>query len=316
MRHDLNAASMLVEQLGATVADWPTDDLGGNSLAYASAGWEVIPLRPRHKEPAIAKRDGGNGVLDASTDLTQIVAWWSKWPTANIGGRVPSGVVVVDIDPRNGGLDSWAALVAEHGQVSTRTAWSGRGDLGRHLYLRHPGGPLNATIGAGLDVKTNAGYTVLPPSIHPDSGDPYRWEDPAAPIVAAPEWLADLLRKRIETRKPTARPAGTYTGDSIADWYTDATTWGDLLGRHGWHLVSGNGDEDGSIWQHPTATSPKPAKIKYGCLFVWSPNTKFDATETLKPRGYTRFRAFAILDHGGDLSAAARSARQRREVAA
>jgi hypothetical protein len=44
-------------------------------------------------------------------------------------------------------------------------------------------------------------------------------------------------------------------------------------------------------------------------LFVYSPNTPFTVTTPGDPHGYTRFRAYAVLEHGGDLSAAARALR-------
>ncbi|MBA3289526.1 MAG: bifunctional DNA primase/polymerase [Acidimicrobiia bacterium] len=303
-----------MREFGAVIETWPADDLGADALRYGQAGYEVFPLRG--KVPAIAKRDGGNGVLDATTDLLQIAAWWTKYPGANIGGRVPSGVVVVDIDPRSGGLDTWGALIAENGDFTTRTAWSGRNDGGRHIYVGHPGGRVRGSIGAGLDVKTHSGYTVLPPSIHPSSRKPYRWDDPTAPIVLPPAWLADLLRAPpVVPKVPTSQPTA-YAGDSIADWYTATHTWADTLGAHGWTLVAGDGDSDGSKWRHPTSTSSEPASIKNGCLFVYSPNTVFDVTEAESPHGYTRFRAYAVLDHGGDLSAAARAAREIQGAAA
>src|SRR5690348_11983979 len=56
-----------------------------HALRYAEMGWPVFPLRPGGKEPLIPKRDGGNGVKDATTEASQIVTWWGRWPTANIG---------------------------------------------------------------------------------------------------------------------------------------------------------------------------------------------------------------------------------------
>jgi hypothetical protein len=275
----------------------------------------VFPLRG--KVPAIAKADGGKGVLDATNDLDQIDAWWTAMPWANIGGRVPAGCVVVDIDPRHCRLVSLAVLIHRHGPLpKTRTCISGRGDGGGHFYYRHPGGKVSASrLGDGIDLKTHAGYCVLPTSIHPDSGRPYTWDDPAAPIVAMPLWLAELLRP--ERRRVVARTAArVYGGDSIADWYTATHTWGGVLARHGWHVVDGDGEHDGSTWRHPTATAHTSATIRHGCLFVYSENTPFEVTETARPRGYTRFRAWAVLEHSGDLSAAARAARTMREVAA
>lgn len=313
MNADLKAAALLMAELGAVIDEWPADDLGAIALQYAQAGWEVFPLRG--KVPWISTEAGGHGVLDATTDLMQIAAWWTRYPKANIGGRVPAGVVVVDIDP--GGHDAWQALVEAHGDIATRMAWSGRTDdqgrLGRHLYFRHPGGKLRGSIGHGLDVKTHSGYTVLPPSIHPDTGRAYRWDDVAFPIVAPAPWLTHLLRQAPAAPKPTSRPR-TFDGDSIADWYTATRTWSDVLS--GWHLLSGSGDDDGSRWKHPTATHAWSATVKNGCLFVYSPNTAFDVTSAGQRRGYTRFRAYAVLEHGGDLSEAARAARQLRGVAA
>lgn len=315
MTVDLQAAALVMAELGAVIAEWPADDLGAVALQYAQGGWEVFPLRG--KVPAIAKHDGGNGVLDATGDVMQVAAWWTRYPQANIGGRVPKGVVVVDIDP--GGHDAWQALIDEHGPVTTRTAWTGRTDdggrLGRHLYFRHPGGKLRGSIAANIDVKTHSGYTVLPPSIHPDTGRPYSWDDVAVPIADPPTWLSELLRERTTAATPSSRP-GTYDGDSIADWYTATRTWADVLIPHGWHLVSGNGDEDGSRWKHPAATHSWSATIKHACLFVYSPNTLFAQTSAESPHGYTRFRAFAMLEHRGDLTAAANAARQLRGVAA
>jgi hypothetical protein len=35
---------------------------------------------------------------------------WTHFPGANIGGRIPEPVPLIDVDPRNGGRESWAAL--------------------------------------------------------------------------------------------------------------------------------------------------------------------------------------------------------------
>jgi len=44
-------------------------------------------------------------------------------------------------------------------------------------------------------------------------------------------------------------------------------------------------------------------------LFVYSTNTAFDVTEPGDRHGDTRFKAYALLDHDGDMSAAARAVR-------
>src|SRR5690606_5774199 len=101
--------------------------------------------------------------------------------------------------------------------------------------------------------------------------------------------------------------------DSIADWYSANMSWRDILGPHGWRCVSGDGDSDGSQWRHPQATPAVSATIRNGCLFVYSPNTPSEPTEDADPHGYTRFKAYATLDHAGDQSDAARAAREQRD---
>jgi hypothetical protein len=98
--------------------------------------------------------------------------------------------------------------------------------------------------------------------------------------------------------------------DSIADWYSSTTKWPELLTPHGWQLVRGDGDGDGSLWRHPEATNATSASIRHHCLFVYSTNTPFTPTEPGEVHGYTPFRAWAALQHGDDLKAAGSAARK------
>jgi Bifunctional DNA primase/polymerase, N-terminal len=254
----------------ATFVELADDDLGGHALAYALTGWEIFPLRG--KVPLIPKRAGGRGVLDATSDLATIGGWWDRWPGANIGGRVPQALVVLDVDPRHGGDRNLAELEAAQGVLpATQTSVSGRGDGGRHMWWLHPGGKLTTTrLPDGLDVKTHRGYVVLPPSVHPASGQPYRWVDVTP--VAMPTWLIDLLRPP-PPRPRLTRPARRRAGASIADAFTAATTWGEVLGPHGWVEVGPD------RWCHPAATHPTSATVTHDCLFVYSTGTPFETTE-------------------------------------
>lgn len=275
-----------------------------DALAYAAAGWEIFPLRG--KVPAIAKTAGGCGVLDATSDPAWIRAHWR--PGYNIGGRIPAGLVVIDTDPRHGGEANLleTARAAGGDLPATLTQFSGREDGGRHRLYRHPGGKLTATrLPAGVDLKTHAGYIVLAPSIHPATGRPYWWADETVPIASCPAWLVRLLR---EAPKPAARPFAprvVHDGESIADWFTAATGWDQIL--TGWTMVRGG-------WRHPAATSPISATVRHDLLFVYSSNTPFEPTEPGSPHGYTRFRAWAVLQHHSDLSAAAKSAQALRDA--
>ena len=315
------------------------EDVGVRAVELAVHGWRVFPLNgkipaipnphPRGSLERQACKGGcglpGHGVLDATTDIGQIEAWWlGAYRGANIGARVPDNAFVIDVDPRSGGGESARNLDATYGPLpKTLTAISGRGDGGSHRYFRRPLGKLtDKHLGVGIDIKTSAGYCVVPPSIHPDSRKPYRWVDVGVPIAEPPEWLIDLVRPPTplpDTGEQIVRNVRnvrdgmpSWSRDLTVDWFSATTSWVDILVPHGWILVAGDGDADGSRWAHPAATSPWSATIRHSCLFCYSPNTPFEQTESGSPHGVTKFRAFAVLEHGGDLRAAASALITRR----
>lgn len=159
----------------------PTVD---DALSLARAGWEVLPLHG--KVPITA-----HGVLDASSDETTVRAWWRNGDH-NIGARVPARAVVLDIDPQNGGTLAALEHAAGGPLPATLTVHSGRGTGGRHCYFLHPGTPVSSRrLPTGIDVKTARGYCVMPPSLHPATGQPYRWQH--ADLAPLPSVLAALL---------------------------------------------------------------------------------------------------------------------------
>ena len=87
-----------------------------HALAYADMGWAVLPLHTvDHDRRCSCQNSACNsagkhpvskqGLSDATTDVRVITRWWSRVPTANIGiACEKSGLIVVDIDPRNAGF--------------------------------------------------------------------------------------------------------------------------------------------------------------------------------------------------------------------
>jgi hypothetical protein len=305
--------------------------LAAAALAYAAAGYEVFPLRgklplgncpgceprsPRYRphQAADCAHELCHGLYAATSDPGRVAHWWARWPQANIGARIPPSLLVVDVDPRHGGGARLAELEREHGGLPpTRVSISGRGDGGRHYWFLHPGGALSAArLGAGLDLKTHTGYVLLPPSRHPATGQPYQWADPAVDPAPLPAWLARLL-----TPPPAVSPtpasrrsrAPARIRGSVAERFNAAVSWAQVLGPHGWASPDPDPDADGARWRHPAASNPKSATIRYGLLFVYSAATPFQPTEAGAPHGYSKFRAYAVLEHGGDLRAAARALR-------
>ncbi len=162
------------------------------ALAYAARGWAVFPLKPREKVPSTT-----NGLKDATTDETKIREWWSRHPDANIGYATGNGTAVVDIDD----LSNWIELLEQANAPSpdtTRVETS----RGWQLYFSTNTPVRNSAgkLAAGIDVRGDGGYVVLPPSVHP-SGHIYRWGHDGN-IAALPEWL----QERLNPPKPEPRP--------------------------------------------------------------------------------------------------------------
>lgn len=183
------------------------------ALAYVRQGWLVIPLHSAHEGHCSCGRAACtsigkhprtvHGLKDATMDGAKIRDWWTAWPDANVGivTGTQSGLIVLDIDPRNGGDDSLTDLERAHGSLP-RTIESLTGGGGQHFFFQHPGGSIKSKPTAeGVDVKANGGYVVAPPSSH-QSGEPYRWESAGhpedVPLVALPSWLCAQLTQGLE----------------------------------------------------------------------------------------------------------------------
>lgn len=158
------------------------------ALQYAGRGWRVFPLRPRGKEPLIAKKAGGRGFADGTTNQAQINTWWARQPAANIGLATGTGLVVLDIDGA-AGFAELQRLISRHGSIPRTLA--ARTGTGIHLFYRCRGEVRSSARGK-LHVRGDGGYVVLAPSIHPN-GKPYAWIDAAITIAELPDWLQQWM---------------------------------------------------------------------------------------------------------------------------
>ncbi|WP_244977409.1 bifunctional DNA primase/polymerase [Corynebacterium lizhenjunii] len=146
------------------------------ALDYATRGLAVGPLRG--KRPLV---DGGYKAF--SSDVDTVRRWWQRYPGANIGARPGRGIVVLDIDIRNGGHETWQLITASFAVPETMAFMTGSG--GWHLWFTVPYlAPLRSELvhrGSGIDIKHGgAGYVVMAPSVHPETGGlyvPHTWTD-------------------------------------------------------------------------------------------------------------------------------------------
>lgn len=183
---------------------------------YIGAGVEVLPLHTMKNGgctclrtcPSPAKHPiTEHGKDDATTDPTTVAEWLARYPGCNWGARPPIDCIVVDVDPRNGGDSSLDDLQNKHGHLPpTRTARTGSGGL--HIWFSYRG-PARGKLAKGIDIKTNSGYVVMPPSRHA-SGGTYEWTTELPPAYA-PQWLKDIINPPVVHRAP--RPPRGDIGD-------------------------------------------------------------------------------------------------------
>lgn len=188
------------------------------ALRYARWGWAVFPCHePVHGHCSCGHADCSSpakhprtrqGLRDATTELNRLIDWWHRWPSANVGVRTgsPSGLVVVDIDRRPGGLTTLRALERMHGELPlTAVVETG---AGRHYWFAHPGGTVRNSagrLGPGIDVRGDGGYVIAPPSSH-ITGRRYRWAMPN-PVAALPQWILSEAREHDRHPRAVAPPA-------------------------------------------------------------------------------------------------------------
>jgi predicted P-loop ATPase len=187
------------------------------ALEYAALGLHVFPCTV-DKRPLTKWVKGEPGQV-ATTDPEVIRWWWGeRFPDALVGiATGPSGLLVVDVDPKNGGdLADIEIFYEPLPKTLTATTVSG----GAHLYYRATPeqGSRNSCsrLARGIDTRGRGGFVVAPPA-------PGRcFIDSAVPIAPAPEWLLRALneprgRAGCAPGEPRAATAGRFSPEDLED---------------------------------------------------------------------------------------------------
>ena len=174
-------------------------------------------LRLSGKEPSTA-----HGVKDATVDMSAIASWPER---GNIGIRCDR-LLVLDVDPRHGGDVEARQLRDRYGPLDARTV-SRTGGGGWHALFALPDGVrLRGKVwmsdgrpSKGLDLRRTSGhYIVAPPSVHPDTGERYRWLRWDPILTLPPSWLLDLCTQPEPTCAPDPEPASDREIDRARAW--------------------------------------------------------------------------------------------------
>ncbi|MBR1200023.1 bifunctional DNA primase/polymerase [Bradyrhizobium sp. AUGA SZCCT0158] len=162
----------------------PEPKIDAKTLARYGADQTLIPLRHY-----LAKDSEGN-----ATGKLPRKGWTEKsyvsanvihncvLDNSNVGWRLGREDLVLDIDPRNGGLESFAQLCHDAPLDESRfvKVISGRGDGGFHLYMKKPADmPTHETLPdyPGIEFKTIGRQVVAAGSLHHATGKAYTFDD-------------------------------------------------------------------------------------------------------------------------------------------
>lgn len=308
------------------------------ALAFAEAGISVVP----------AAMDGSKAPIGswkryqlAPADHEQLVNWFSGGATGIgiVTGKVSGNLEMVELEGRavaEGCLDEIREVAINSGLpdlwkiVSTgyveRTPSGGIHFLwriadepvpGNTKLARRPGE--NDSVLVYAETRGEGGFVVTAPShgtVHP-SGQPWQliigspnsipmlsWEEREA-IVSVFRSIDSMPEREQIVNSLSAHPASG--GDKPGDDFNKRATWKEILEPKGWRLVfTSNGV---TYWRRPgkdQGISATTGRNDGDNLFVFTSSTTF---EQEKP--YSKFAAFAHLEHGDDFSAAARDLRAK-----
>jgi hypothetical protein len=303
-------------------------DVRNEARRLVTAGLSVIPIRPDStKRPAL---DAWRPYQQARPDAATLASWFHHGEgLAVIGGAVSGQLEILDFDAPEL-FTPWCALVEEHcpGLVARLPLVQTPSD-GRHVYYRCKIITGNLRLARRVEVdetpetvietRGEGGYAVAPPSpptCHPLQR-PYimlHGNLAAIPMITVPERSCLLHAARAFNRyvTPQRMVSGSLGGilpraggHRPGDAFNAHADWSRLLEPHGWVRVGRHGDI--TYWRRPGKISPGiSASTNYRgsrLLYVFSTNAAPFEPDT----AYTPFAAYALLEHGGNFTAAARA---------
>jgi P4 family phage/plasmid primase-like protien len=183
-----------------------------SARSNAARGWSVFPLNGKY--PRIPKAAGGSGFKDATLDPEKITAWWTKYPTANVGIACGvSNLYVVDMDYGLSSQEDFDAWRMRNNIPVTYTVRSGgRPDFRVQMYYT---GAVDCNGKWELDgckgeIRSIGGYVCAAGSIHPDTGETYQVlvDAPLAPRPGVFERAVTQVKNATVERKPGEKITG------------------------------------------------------------------------------------------------------------
>lgn len=308
------------------------------ALDAIASGASVIPIRGNGSKGTTLRAWKEFQAIRA--DAATVDWWFNGHPDrglAIVQGRISGSLECLDFDS-HAVYAAWreAALVAGLGALVDRVeaGYLERTPNGMHIFwtcdeiagaTKLAKQVIDGRSKAVIETRGEGNYVIVAPSggtVH-ESGRPY---EIIRGGIASVERISPAERRELLTlartfdecgisigveegvKRDRIEPPATIPGQGRPgdDWASQAS-WSEILIPHGWRSV---GERDGKVfWCRPGKERGISATSNYagsGYLYVFSTSTEFESN-----RGYGKFGAFALLEHGGDYEAASRDLRSQ-----
>lgn len=211
------------------------------AIAYAQRGYFVLPVWSclpsgvcRCPEGSSCRSPGKHpmgllvprGHKQATINVETIQRWYVADPEAGVAiYPARSGLVVVDVDPRNGGdktLQDLRAANQSFSQALDSTVQARSQSGGWHYFFKSPMGvAYPGTLGHGVDIKYE-GYVCAEPTI--GLSGPYKWIEDKSPLEIEPIPIRNLIPQKtsvqpVASKNPADEPDTAALTDLRAALY-------------------------------------------------------------------------------------------------
>jgi putative DNA primase/helicase len=315
------------------------------ALTLHREGYTPLPIKPDGtKSPAVR----WTPYIDTQPTIAEVTGWFTRIEADGIGviaGAASGNLEMFEAEGRAIHLiPQLAQLMTDHDAAELwaliNSGWVEiTPNAGMHWHYRVSDGPARRNtklarrpatdteladkpdekIKVLFETRGQGGFTVLAPSngrTHP-TGKGWRrvhGGPDTCPVITSEQRdllyaVTSLLDETPTEPEPAYRepgPVPAVGGLRPGDDYNARASWDDILGSRGWEKQPRPGFV---AWRRPGKTDPgisaTTGRNEHDRLYVFSSSTEFD---TEKP--YSKFAAYALLEHGGNYADAARALRR------
>lgn len=163
-------------------------------------------------------------------------------------------------------------------------------------YLKVAGGKLELRCANNAE---SSQQDVLPPTIHPETGQPYEWGGAGdwRNLPALPEAVLDVWLQVVAEQAPAAPRPPSSDQSGVIGAFNSAHDPGEILERNGYRRA-------GNRWLAPDSTSATPGVVRLPDTEPTRVYSHHGADPLATGHSHDAFSVLTILEHGGDARAA------------